>query len=60
MGDENRVRAESRRDPEASRLAFNVSTPMASPAVQGVSPNSAPDGNKVSLNGGRSVGRITL
>ena len=34
MGNEGRVRAESRRDPEANRLAFNITTPMASPAVQ--------------------------
>jgi hypothetical protein len=34
MGDERRVRAESRRDPEANRLSFNITTPMASPTVQ--------------------------
>lgn len=34
MGDKGRVGAESRRDPEARQLEFNVTTPMASPAVQ--------------------------
>lgn len=35
MGDEGRVRAKSKRDPNADRLEFDIYTPMANPAVQG-------------------------